>query len=135
MLTKGSRAGGVGIKPGLRTVMLHGHPPEASSEGVPLFLQREVLFPTKQWNHTCELQPVRPGSWACNLVLGHSPEVSSQSWEGQPGRGVFDDPADVGNLSFASSAFSKTSLNIWKFMVHVLLKPGLENFECYFTSV
>ena len=41
MLTKGSRAGGVGIKPGLRTVMLHGHPPEASSEGVPLFLQRE----------------------------------------------------------------------------------------------
>ncbi|XP_010803654.1 interleukin-2 receptor subunit beta-like isoform X1 [Bos indicus] len=37
--------------------------------------QREVLFPTKQWNHTCELQPVRPGSWACNLVLGHSPEA------------------------------------------------------------
>lgn len=87
MLTKGSRAGGVGIKPGLRTVMLHGHTPEASSEGVPLFLQRELLFPTKQWNHTCELQPVRPGSWACNLVLGHSPEVSSQSWEGQLGRG------------------------------------------------
>ena len=87
MLTKGSRAGGVGIKPRLRTVMLHGHPPEASSEGVPLFLQRELLFPTKQWNHTCELQPVRPGSWACNLVLGHSPEVSSQSWEGQPGWG------------------------------------------------
>ena len=40
----------------------------------------------------------------------------------------FDDPPDVGN----SSAFSKTSLNIWKFMVHVLLKPGLENFEHYF---
>ncbi|XP_027397530.1 interleukin-2 receptor subunit beta-like isoform X2 [Bos indicus x Bos taurus] len=37
--------------------------------------QRELLFPTKQWNHTCELQPVRPGSWACNLVLGHSPEA------------------------------------------------------------
>ena len=47
----------------------------------------------------------------------------------------FDDPVDVGNLIFGSSAFSKTSLNIWKSMVHVLLKPGLENFEHYFTSV
>ena len=46
----------------------------------------------------------------------------------------FDDPADVGNLISGSSAFSKTSLNIWKFMVQVLLKPGLENFEHYFTS-
>ena len=47
----------------------------------------------------------------------------------------FDDPADVGNLISGSSAFSKTSLNIKKFMVHILLKPGLENFEHYFTSV
>ena len=47
----------------------------------------------------------------------------------------FDDPADVGNLISGSSAFSKTSWNIWKFMVHVLLKPGLENFEHYFTSM
>ena len=47
----------------------------------------------------------------------------------------FDEPADVGNLISGSSAFSKTSLNIWKFTVHVLLKPGLENFEHYFTSV
>ena len=47
----------------------------------------------------------------------------------------FDDPADVDNLISGSSAFSKTSLNIWKFTVHVLLKPGLENFEHYFTSV
>ena len=47
----------------------------------------------------------------------------------------FDDPADVGNLISGSSAFSKTSLNNWKFTVHVLLKPGLENFEHYFTSV
>ena len=47
----------------------------------------------------------------------------------------FDDPVDVGNLISGSSAFSKTSLNIWKFMVHVLLKPDLENFECYFASV
>ena len=43
----------------------------------------------------------------------------------------FNDPADVGNLISGSSAFPKTSLNIWKFMVHVLLKPGLENFEHY----
>ena len=47
----------------------------------------------------------------------------------------FDDPMDVGNLISDSSAFSKSSLNIWKFMVHVLLKPGLENFEHYFASV
>ena len=47
----------------------------------------------------------------------------------------YDDPVDVGNLISGSSAFSKSSLNIWKFMVHVLLKPVLENFEHYFTSV
>ena len=47
----------------------------------------------------------------------------------------FDDPSDVGNLISCSSAFSKTSLNIWKFTVHVLLKPGLENFKHYFTSM
>ena len=47
----------------------------------------------------------------------------------------FDDPIDVGNLVSGSTAFSKSSLNIWKFTVHVLLKPGLENFEHYFTSV
>ena len=47
----------------------------------------------------------------------------------------FDDPVDVGNLISGSSAFSKTSLNIWKFMVQILLKPGLENFEHYFTSM
>ena len=46
-----------------------------------------------------------------------------------------DDPADVGNLISGSSAFSKTNLKIWKFMVHILLKPGLENFEHYFTNV
>ena len=47
----------------------------------------------------------------------------------------FDDPADVGNLISGSSAFSKSSLNIWKFTVHVLLKSGLENFEHYFASM
>ena len=47
----------------------------------------------------------------------------------------FDVPADVGNLISGSSAFSKTSLNIWTFTVHILVKPGLENLEHYFTSV
>ena len=47
----------------------------------------------------------------------------------------FHDSADVGNLISGSSSFSKISLNIWKFMVHVLLKPDLENFERYFTSM
>ena len=47
----------------------------------------------------------------------------------------FNDPADIGNLISGSSAFSKTTLNIWKFSVHALLKTGLENFEHYFTSV
>ena len=47
----------------------------------------------------------------------------------------FDDPVDVSNLISGSSAFSKSSLNIWKFMVHVLLMPGLENFENNFASI
>ena len=47
----------------------------------------------------------------------------------------FDDPEDFGNLISGSSAFSKSSLNIWKLMVHKLLKPGLENFEDYFASM
>ena len=47
----------------------------------------------------------------------------------------FYDPKDVGNLISGSSAFSKSSWNIWKFLVHIVLKPGLENFEHYFTSV
>ena len=47
----------------------------------------------------------------------------------------FDDPADIGNLTSGSPAFSKASLNIWKLSVHVSLKPGLEDFERYFTSV
>ena len=47
----------------------------------------------------------------------------------------FDDLVDVGNLVSGSSAFSKSSLNIWKFMIHVLLKPGLENFEHYFANI
>ena len=46
--------------------------------------------------------------------------------------GFFYDPVDIDNLISGSSVFSKSSLNIWKFMVHILLKPGLENFEHYF---
>ena len=48
---------------------------------------------------------------------------------------IFDDPVGLGNLTSGSSSFSKISLNIWKFMIHVLLKPGLENFEHYFARV
>ena len=47
----------------------------------------------------------------------------------------FNDPTDVGNLISDSSAFSKSNLNIWKFTVHVMLKPDLENFERYFASM
>ena len=47
----------------------------------------------------------------------------------------FDDPKDVGNLLSGSSALSKYNLNIWKFTVHILLKPGLEDFEHHFTSM
>ena len=47
----------------------------------------------------------------------------------------FDNPVDFGNLISSSSAFSKSNLNIWKFLIHVLLRAGLENFEHYFTSV
>ena len=47
----------------------------------------------------------------------------------------FDDPADVGNLISGFSAFSESSLNIWKFSVHILLKPSLENFQHYFAGV
>ena len=49
--------------------------------------------------------------------------------------GFFNDPVDTGNLISGSSSFSKSSLNIWKFTVHVLLKPGLKDFEHYFASV
>ena len=48
---------------------------------------------------------------------------------------LFNDLTDIVNLISGSSAFSKSSLNIWNFMVHILLKPGLENFECYFANV
>ena len=64
--------------------------------------------------------------------LGHSKEEKDVFLELSC---FFDDPADVGNLISGSSDFSKSSLNIWKFTVNVLLKPGLENFEHYFASM
>ena len=80
-----------------------------------------------------------------SLVIFHSLLWSTQSDFGVVSKAeinVFlelscfsDDPADVGDLISASSAFSKSILNIWKFLVHVLLKLGLENFEHYFTSM
>ena len=48
---------------------------------------------------------------------------------------LFNDPTDVGNLISGSSAFAKSSLNIWEFMIHILLKPSLENFEHYFANM
>ena len=68
---------------------------------------------------------------------------SQRLWHSQQSRNrcfsgtllLFDDPEDVGNLISGSSAFSKPRLNIWKFTLHVLLKPGLENFEHYFPRV
>ena len=71
-----------------------------------------------------------------------SPSQSQTLWHSQAEVDVFlelscffDDPIGVGNLIFGSSAFSKSRLNIWKFMVHALLKPGLENFKHYFASM
>ena len=70
-------------------------------------------------------EPGRPHS----IVLQRSDTI------GQLHSCFFDDPANVSNLISGSSAFPKSTLNIWKFTVHVLLKPGLENFEHYFTIV
>ena len=85
-----------------------------------------LVFPSLSEFSTVYCDPHSQGLW-------HSQQSRSRyflelSW-------LFHDPVDVGNLISCSSAFSKTSLNIWKFTVHVLLKPGLENFEHYFTSV
>ena len=73
------------------------------------------------------------------FVVIHSQRLSCSQWSRNKcssGLPCFlYDPNDVGNLISGSSAFSKTSLNIWKFMVHILFKPGLENFEHYFASM
>ena len=69
-------------------------------------------------------------NWRCLKIICHF-----SYWELEFFSFLLDDPADVGNLISGSSAFSKTSLNIWKLMVHVLLKPGLENFKHYSTRM
>ena len=81
-----------------------------------------------------------PISWRIFTVC-HDPH-SQRLWHSKAEINVFlelscfsDDPTDVDNLISVSSAFSKSSLNIWKFTVHVLLKPGLENFENYFANM
>ena len=71
-----------------------------------------------------------PLSWWCGLSVVNKTEV-----DGFLELCFFDDPTDVGNLISGSSTFSKSGLNIWNFTVHVLLKPGLEDFEHYFTSI
>ena len=90
------------------------------------------------------------GGRSGGLVFPSLSEFSTVCCDSQKGFGVvnkaevdvflelscfFDDPKDVGNLISGSFAFSKSSLNIWKFTVHLLLKPGLENFEHYFASM
>ena len=90
------------------------------------------------WNRTWNngLVPLR---WGCALPSPNAPGKAPNHihttlrWGRAPG--IFDDPADVGNLISGSSAFSKSSLNFWEFTVHILLKPGLENFKHYFTSM
>ena len=90
------------------------------------------------------------GGWSAGLVVPSLEEFSTVCGDLYKGFGViskaevyfflefpcfFYDPTDVGNLISDSSVFSKSSLNIWKFTVHILLKPGLENFEHYFASM
>ena len=84
--------------------------------GYPWRRRSEVEAPSKQENRKCQIH-VSYDEYFLELSC------------------FFGDTADVGNLISGSSALSKTNLNIWKFTVHVLLKPGLENFEHYLTSV
>lgn len=80
MLTKGGGHVGVGIELGHRPATLHGDSPKGQlwEGGVRLFLLRGFFCLERQWNESCELLPVKPGSWACNLILG-PPDVSSHS--------------------------------------------------------
>ena len=84
-----------------------------------------LVFPSLSEFSTCYCDPHKAFGLVNRAVVDVFLELSC----------FFHDPADVGNLTSGSSAFSKTILNIWKFTVHVLLKPGLEIFEHYFTSM
>ena len=95
----------------------------------------------RQWPHTWSLEWMRPlESQYCpqfiviHIVKGFGIVNKAEIDVFLELSCFFHNPADVDNLISGSSAFLKTSLNIWKFTVHVLLKPGLENFEHYFTS-
>ena len=86
-----------------------------------IFKSRDITLPTKFCLVKAMVFPV--------VMYG------CESWTVKKAEHFFHDPADVGNLISGSSAFSKSSLNIWKFTVHISLQPGLENFEHHFTSV
>ena len=73
--------------------------------------------------------------WFTQSKLWHSQSIKQKYMFFWNSLAFFDDPPDVGNLNSGSSAFSKSTLTIWTFTVHILLKPGLENFEHYFASV
>ena len=98
-----------------------------------LFLDLNIGFSGGRWGGLVftllkEFSKVSGDPHSKRLCLAEIDVFLGLSW-------FFDDPVDVGNLISGSSAFLKTSLNIWKFTDHILLKPGLENFEHYFTRV
>ena len=99
------------------------------------FVQKVLYDRIEAMNKAGEKKVIKTWSRASTIFpefVGHTIAV----YDGRKHVPVYvDDPVDVGNLVSGSSAFSKTSLNNWKFTVHVLLKPGLENFDHYFTSV
>ena len=78
----------------------------------------------------------QPMDQTCISCIGRRMLYHWVTWEAHEATwNTFYDPVDAGNLMFGSSALSKCSLNIWKFLVHILLKPSLENFEHYFASM
>ena len=109
-----------------------------------------LLFHVQFWLLLLDLHTDFSGGRSGGLVFPSLEEFSTVCCDPHKGFGVvnkakvdvflelscfLDDPMDVGNLISGSSAFSKSSLSIWKFIVHIQLKPGLENFEHYFASV
>ena len=100
----------------------------------------KILQAMLQQYVNCELPDVQTGF---RKGRGIRAQIANIQWIMKKGRefqkniyfSFFDNPMDIGNLISGLTAFSKFSLNIWKFTVHILLKPGLENFEHYFTSM
>ena len=108
-----------------------------SQFGISLLFQCRVLIVASWPAHRCLRSQVRWSGVPISWRIFHSLLWSTQSkaLDVFLELSCFFDPADVGNLISGSSALSKTSLNIWNFTVHLLLKPGLENFEHYCASV